>query len=182
MPMVSYAVVLTFPEQIERELDILREPYKTYVGYTIPPHITLKFPFILRTDLGDARERLEFVADNARPLHVVLDGVRYFEGDNNVAYVAIGEEKPIRELHSHIHYALEGIVSEEYEELRGFVLDGFIPHVTVGEHIPDEVFPAVKKTLENHRIRYEARLESFHLYSQADDRIWRPAEEFNLSG
>jgi len=171
--MTSYAIVLTFPEEIEKELNVLRDKYNKYVRYSITAHLTLKQPFKLIADLT--------VASRTRPFILELDGVAYFEGTNNVAYIAIRNKRPVMDLHADIVRSLEGLVAGEYEENEDYELEKFTPHVTIAELIPDEVFPVIKKELSNYNQDYETNIDSFALYSQEEDAIWKPATIFRLS-
>lgn len=178
--MTSYAVVLTFPQQVEKELKDLRDRYNKYVTYSIVPHITLKQPFKSRVELSVVNERLSAVANRTKPFVLILDGVEYFEEVNNVVYVAIKNNKPVADLHADIVRSLEGLVEAEYEVDYG--LDRFTPHMTIAEQIPDEVFPVVKKELSSYKANHKVAMDSFSLYNQGEDKIWKLGTIFRLSG
>ena len=110
--MISYAVALTFPPEVKEVLSKLRKEYTEYVSYRIEPHITLKYPFMTDVKVVVINDRLQKVANAPRPFIVVLNGVKYFEGENNVAYVAIENEDPVIDLHYHIVHSLEDLDKE----------------------------------------------------------------------
>ena len=180
-PMTSYAIVLTFPAEIEKELNVLRDKYNKYVRYSITAHLTLKQPFKLSTDLAVLKQRLKAVASRTRPFVLELDGVEYFEETNNVAYVAIKNKSPVIDLHADIVRSLQGLVEGEYEENEEYNLERFTPHMTIAEHIPDEAFPAIKQELSGYRLDRNINIDSFALFSSGDDAVWKPETIFRLS-
>ncbi len=177
--MTYYAVVLTFPADINQELDRLRDRYNKYVGYSIVPHLTLKPPFILSADPTVLNERLTAVASRTKSFVLELDGVDYFEEINNVAYVAIGNKRPVIDLHTDIVRSLEGLVEAVYEE--GYDLERFTPHITIAECIPEDVFPVIKNELSGYTLNREIRIDSFALFSEEEDAVWKPENIFRLS-
>lgn len=178
--LISYATVLTFPKEVENELASLRNKYNKYVTYSIAPHITLKQPFILRVDLKVVDERLRIVANRTKPFVLIHEGVEYFEGSNNAAYIAIKNKEPVRDLHVDIVHSLKGLVEMEYKE--NYELDQFMPHMTIAELIPNEVLVAIKKELSNCKANHRVRMDSFTLYAQGEGRVWKPKTIFRFSG
>jgi len=168
--MIIYLVVLTIPGEVGKELDTLREEYGKYMNYTIEPHVTLKYPFVPKVDLAVVKKKLEVVARKKKPFVLRLSGIKYFEGGNNVAYVAIDNERPVIDLHIDVVKSLRGLVEEESE--LEYDPERFVPHVTLGEHIPDDVFPTVKKQLSNYELRYEVDVVSFDLFATEQNETW----------
>ena len=176
--MTNYAVALTFPREVKQEIIKLQEEYKKYVIYRIEPHITLKYPFATKVDIAVINERLKKVADISVPFTLVLNGIKYFEGENNVVYIAVETKEPVINLHNSIVHSLEDLDKEESMEI--FDLERFAPHATIGEHIPQEVFPHIKKTLARLNPRYEIEVNSFTLFSAGEDDIWKSIEVFKF--
>jgi 2'-5' RNA ligase len=169
---ILYAVALTFPDSINLEIDKLRERFKQYVNYTIVPHITLKMPFTPLNDITAVISRLHAIAEETRPFSLILDGIQFFEKPNRVAYVVIKNKEPVVSLHSDIVHSLKGLIQELSKEF--YELDNFIPHVTIGESIPDDGFPALKELLTGHHIHLECEISTFSLYSRKMDGTWQP--------
>jgi 2'-5' RNA ligase len=163
--MISYAVALTFPPEVKEELSKLQKEYTEYISYRIEPHITLKYPFATDVGVVVINDRLHKVANATRSFIVVLNGVKYFEGENNVAYVAIENKGPIIDLHYRIVHSLEDLDKEESMEI--FDL---------------EVFPRVKDSLSSLHIRYDIEVNSFSLFSAREDDFWKSIGSFELSG
>jgi 2'-5' RNA ligase len=180
--MTSYAVALTFPADIEKELNLLRDKYNKYVRYSITAHLTLKQPFKLIAGLTVVNERLKAVASRTKPFFLELDGVEYFEETNNVAYVAIKNKSPVIDLHANIVRSLQRLVEGEYEENEEYNLEKFTPHITIAELIPDAVFPVIKQEISNYRLDRNVNIGSFALFSSGEDAVWKPETIFRLSG
>lgn len=80
--MTNYAVALTFPREVKQEVIKLQVEYKKYVTYRIEPHIALKYPFATEVDIVFINERLREVADRSALFTLILNGIKYFEGEN----------------------------------------------------------------------------------------------------
>lgn len=179
--MTAYAVALTFPANVARELNELRNELTQYVGYRIEPHMTLVYPFSPPVDMNTVEEKLDAVAKAARPFRLVLDGVEYFEGENNVAYVAVESADPVKSLHTAIMRSISGLIGEESANGQ-YNLERFVPHVTIGEQIPNELFPSVKVKFADRKVHHEIEMSSFALFFSGDDRVWKAKRLFWLSG
>ena len=179
--MIDYAVALTFPSEVDELLSRLREIYNQYIGYTIKPHLTLVYPFVPQVDITIIKEKLKAVAKRTKPFTLVLNGIEYFEGANNVAYAANENKQPVIDLHIDIISPLKELIKEEYTNGQ-YNLERFTPHVTIGGQIPDEIFPTIKKKFSDYDIHHEIEIVSFVLFSSGEDAIWKPACVFELSG
>lgn len=175
-----YAVALTFTGEAAKELIRLREKYNRHVSYAIEPHLSLEYPFVPKVDLSIVNEKLKEIARRTRPFTLIVNGIKYFEGTNNVVYVAVGNRRPVIDLHTDIVYSLKGLIKEGDKEL--YKLERFTPHVTIGECIPNEVFLTVKKSLSDYELHHEIEIASFVLFSADKDEKWKPACVFELSG
>ena len=178
--MTPYAVTLTFPDKMNEELSQLRKDYVNYVSYTIEPHLTLKQPFVLEVDITNIEECLRVVAARTKPFTLMLKGIKYFEGWNNVAYIAVVNKQTVIDLHTDIVLSLKGLVKDMDQVT--YELDRFTPHVSIGELIPDDAFLNVKKRFSNYSPSYECEITSFSLFSGDEDNIWKPYCVFELSG
>jgi len=177
---MSYgAVVLTFPEDVRGALERLRERHNRYVSYSIEPHVTLKYPFAVSCGLDLIEDRLTAVAGRMRPFTTVLNGVAFFEERENVAYVAIEDPGPVVRLHTEVVLSLRGLTVDDEGH---YEFEDFIPHATIADAIPDEVFPAVKRDLSGLELRYSVEVASFSLFAAGEDGVWTPTRVFPLSG
>jgi 2'-5' RNA ligase len=179
--MVNYAVVLTFPGDVAEELNKLRSDYNQYVRYRIEPHLTLVYPFLPLRNIDTVDEKLAAVGKRTKPFTLILDGIGYFEGENNVVYAAIEDEEHVKALHNEIMHSLSELIKEEYTDGQ-YDLDRFVPHVTLGEQIPDELLPSVKERFATYKLHNEVEVSSFVLVSAGEDGVWKRNRSFGLSG
>ena len=139
------------------------------MNYSIEPRLTLKQPFLPEANLTIINERLRGIEEKTRPFTLVMNGIENFRGASNVAYVTVENKQPVIELHTDIVTALKGFVKQEGTERHE--LERFIPHVSIGESIPKDVFPTVNKMLSGNKLHLESEISAFTLYSGTWDGI-----------
>jgi 2'-5' RNA ligase len=174
---LQYAIVLTFPREIEKELQELRIKYNKTLTQIVP-HITLKQPFQLLVDESIIRKKLHEITENITPFTIEFHGLSYFENEKNTAYIALKDKTQVTELHKRIVYTLQGKVDEINKE--PYELENFIPHATIGENIPSEDIKRIKQELSSYNPSYVISIDSFSLYSANDNLQWKPVERFEL--
>lgn len=181
--MIIYAVIITLRGKANKEIAILREQYNKYVNYIIVPHITLLYPISLKNDLTAVCTKLAEVAQQTKPFVIELNGVQYFEGQNNVAYVAIEKRQSVVDLHYHINRALSQAIINNTNQ--PYTYKQFTPHVTIAELIPTNLFPSIKMELSKLVLRYRVRIDFFSLFSAEQNKTWetwKQGQVFKLLG
>jgi 2'-5' RNA ligase len=181
--MIIYAVILTFPGKAHKEITTLREQYDKYVHYTIVPHITLLYPVVLKNGLTAVYTKLDEVAHQTKPFVLDLNGVQYFKGLNNVAYISVEKIQPVVDLHYLINRSLTGAIIDNTNQ--AYTYEHFKPHVTIAELIPANLFPSIKMELSKLVLRYRVRINSFSLFSARQNKIWeiwKQEQAFRLLG
>jgi 2'-5' RNA ligase len=95
----------------------------------------------IKVDINIIRAELEDIAARTRPFTLILDGIRYWEGSNNVAYVAVKNKVPVFNLHVAVTHSLHGLVAgnDIYD------LENFMPHLTISENIPGDTLSTIKQ-------------------------------------
>jgi 2'-5' RNA ligase len=176
----TYAVTLTFSEETAEKINGLRTEYQELTDYVIDPHITLVYPFMPVFSLFRVNEQLDKVARRTKQFSITLNGIEFFENGNNVVYAALENRRPVKKLHTDIIKSLEGLIKEWRTDGK-FNLEKFVPHVTIGEHIPDNIFPEIKKQYSKYWIHYEEKITRFILFSEKDG-IWERKRVFKLVG
>ncbi len=176
----TYAIVLTFSDKIDKVFGKLRADYQQYITYTIVPHITLVYPFVPVFSLFKVIEQLDQVAKRTKQFSIILNGIKFFENGNNVAYAAILYRRAVKKLHIDIVKSLDGLIKELYTDGK-FNLEKFVPHVTIGEKIPAAVFPDIKKRLSKYKLHYEDSITDFVLFSE-ENGDWELERMFKLAG
>jgi 2'-5' RNA ligase len=175
----SYAVVLTFSEEIEDVLSKMRLEFQQYIDYIIVPHITLVYPFSPVFSLFQIYEQLEKVAKRNKQFSITLNGIKYFEKENKVVFAAIKNRRPVKNLHTDIIKSLDGYIKELDTDGK-FNLDNFMPHVTIGSHIPDSIFKNVKKRFSRYRLHYMDKITHINLFGE-DKGDWERMRTFSLA-
>ena len=176
----DYAIVLTFAPRIEKPLSKLREKYLKNTDYQIVPHLTLVYPFMPVFSLYIVNEQLEKVAKRTKPFDITLNGINFFEDESNVIYAAIENKRPVKNLHLDLVRSLEGLIKEQYTDGK-YNLGRFVPHVTIGNKIPDDIFPDLKKRLSRYRFYFEENITDFTLFIETSG-VWQRKRVFKLSG
>jgi len=174
-----YAVVLTFPDDIEAVISKLLINFEQYFNHSIVPHMTLIYPFTPVFSLYRVYEQLEKVAKETKPFNITLNRIKYFEGENNVAYAALENKRIVKKLHIDLTKALEGLVKERSIDAR-YTLERFMPHVTIGSRIPDDVLPELRQKLSRFHLYYTNYVTEFSLFIEIDG-AWQRKRVFELT-
>jgi 2'-5' RNA ligase len=174
----SYAVALVFPGEMEIVMSRLREAYRSHLRSAMFPHITLVYSFNPAVSLDNVIGQLEAVAAKARPFNVILEGIRYFQTVNNVAYIAIQNPEPVKALLDDIVTGIKNHVTGYYAG-DSYHPDHLIPHMTIGEKIPPHVFEELKKRYATLDIRHELEVNSFTLAGESGG-LWETLRKFKL--
>jgi 2'-5' RNA ligase len=174
----TYAIALTFSEKTAKKINGLRTEYQELNEYTIVPHITLVYPFSPVFSLFLIYEQLEKIARRTRQFSIILNGIEFFENGNNVVYAALENRRPVKKLHTEVIRSLEGLIKEWRTDGK-FNLEMYVPHVTIGEHIPDNIFPDIKKQYSKYWIHYEERITQFTVFSEKEG-VWERKRVYEL--
>ena len=175
-----YSVALTFPGELEILMSRLREPFRPHLRHAFLPHITLVYSFVPAAGMDKVIGGLEAVAANARPFLLTLEGIEYFQTVNNVAYIAVKNQEPVKALMHEIVTAIKKDITGYYAG-DTYHPDHLIPHMTIGEKIPAHVFPEVKKRFTAMQIRHEVEVNSFTLAGE-NGGMWEQLLTFKLRG
>jgi len=177
--MLIYAIALTMKGNAKKELTELRSRFGTNLNYRIEPHVTIIFRFTPKTDIGIIRSKLSGIAAQTKTFTMILNGIRYWEGKNNVAYVAVQNQLPVYNLYATIIHALEGLIAGDAT----FNLQNFIAHLTISEHVPGESLAVLKKELAAFKPEYRVNINSFALFAaetNEEPEIWEPVRMFRF--
>ncbi len=176
----DYIIVLTFRPEIKNSLSKLSQEYLGYIEYKIVPHLTLIYPFMPVFSLYRIYEQLEKVAKQTKPFDITLQGIDFFEEDGNVIYAAVENKRAMKKLHTDLVMSLEGLIKEQYTDGK-YNLDRFVPHVTIGNNIPDEIFIDLKKKLARRHLHFEDNITEFILFIE-NTGVWQQKNVFKLTG
>ena len=176
----TYAVVITFPQDIEKVILKFLTNYEQYIRHDIVPHMTLIYPFTPVFSLYRVYEALEKVAKETAPFEITLNRIKYFEGENNVAYAALEHKQLVKKLHIDLTKALEGLIKERSIDSR-YILEKFMPHVTLASRLSDDVLEELKIKLSRCYLHYTNNVTEFSLFADIEG-AWQRKRAFELKG
>jgi 2'-5' RNA ligase len=176
----TYAISVNFDGDVAQELAKLRAGYREHMTFTAIPHITLVYPFTPAGDIENVVFKLKEVGKRQKPFKVTLEGIKYFETVNNVAYVAVKDREPLETLAVDIIESIREVVQGYYAD-KGHDPRHFIPHLTIGEKIPHDKFTELKKKFANHQVRHECKVTDFYLAGETGGE-WKMLHVFGLAG
>lgn len=165
-------VAIGIPEPFRGELAAWRKRLGDPNADAIPPHVTLLPPTeIEAAELPVVVSHLAAIADIERPFTIHLRGSGTFRPVSAVVFVPLVEGiSGCERLEAHVR---SGPLSRD-------VRFNYHPHVTVGHDLPDDVLDAAFDELSDYEARFS--VQSFQLFDQDGDGVWRPMREFFLLG
>jgi 2'-5' RNA ligase len=161
-------VAIPIPDPYGTELQRWRESFGDPLASSIPTHITLLPPTLVRGELlDDIEEHLRAVAESERPFPIRLRGAATFRPVSPVVFIALADgigacEQVERRIRS-------GPLTRELRF-------PYHPHVTVAHDLVDDVLDRAFKELADYDARFSVR--GFSLYEHGIDSVWRPRREF----
>jgi 2'-5' RNA ligase len=164
-------------------LDSYRIKYARYTSYVIVPHITLVPPFLIEKESPiEIVHSLQKGYKGLPPIKVILENVNFFEGKNNVAFVQpdAGSSESIRNILRKTTSILGNRIKNAYNGYY-FTPEKFIPHLTIAESIPENIFSEIKSELAGLVFNYPFLVSSVFLFGQTGtSNIWQPQAEIKF--
>ncbi|HYF93685.1 MAG TPA: 2'-5' RNA ligase family protein [Symbiobacteriaceae bacterium] len=156
-PTYAYGVIILPPPDLYRELLGIRERHPL-LRSPVPPHITVKSPFIYRHTGAAVVEQLEAICEHWAPFEVQLSGLGVFR--SSILYVKVEESKELDGLHHDLVEGLDGFVETLNDRYDG---DAYTPHLTLAESMAPEDLPEAKRALADIRFRRRFVVDRVHL-------------------
>ncbi|HSM01008.1 MAG TPA: 2'-5' RNA ligase family protein [Acidimicrobiia bacterium] len=136
----------------------------------VPAHVTVLFPFVPRSQIGDAsRDAVKQIADRTGSFEYLLAEIRWFGSD--VVYLAPDPDVVFRGLTAAVW------ASFPQHPPYGGVHDDPTPHVTIGHAETGDLQPAIEAITRS--LPIPATADRIELIEFADDR-WRTTDSFPL--
>lgn len=157
-PAYAHGLVILPPPRLRNELMALRRRHPLLQA-PIPPHITVKSPFLFRGTVATVVEILERVCAEFEPFEIELRGLSTF-GETGVVYIPVQETPDLLDLHNALLEELEGYVETLNGKYEG---DAFTPHMTVTDRLAPEDFHSVRKQLAGFFPRWRFTVDRLHL-------------------
>lgn len=181
MPAPPCGLVILPPAGIAgilREVQNLAGP--TYApGY--PPHLTLKNLFVPTAGAENIARAVTGVCAAARPFTIGLGRLTVFpSSQGNFIVLRVAQARQMMRLHRQLIEALDPLTTladpakDPHEE------NGFVPHITLLQHVPDGEVAAVMAALASSQARHTFRVEKIALICQEPGRPWQEIQHFRL--
>lgn len=165
-------VVVDVPEPVAGHLREHREAIGDPQVDLIPAHVTLLPPTAVAIgDLPRIERRLATLATRSHRFEVALEGSDSFRPTSPVVYVRVVDG--VDQLDALQRAVRRGPLERE-------LVFPFHPHVTVAHKLDDAVLDAALERLAAFQARFT--VDSFLLYEQDSDGVWRPRRRFRLAG
>jgi 2'-5' RNA ligase len=153
----AYGVIILPPPDLHRELMAIRERHPL-LRSVVPPHITVKSPFLFRQSGATVVEQLEAICGRWEPFEVRLSGLGVFR--NSILYVRVAENPDLTDLHLDLVEGLDGFVETLQDRYDG---GAYTPHLTLAERLnPDDIAEA-RGILATCRFNRRFVVEKIHL-------------------
>lgn len=172
MPRRDIGVAIGIPDPFGRRLSELRHRLGDPQAALVPPHVTLLPPTALTGDrVTAALAHLANVAAKHAPFVVHLSGAGTFRPVSPVVFVRLvaGFDECV---------CLEGAVRTG--PLTRELSFDYHPHVTVAHDLEDRQLDAAAAALADFDARFTAG--GFTLFERDDEGVWRPVQDFPLTG
>ncbi|GAB6934083.1 YjcG family protein [Calditerricola yamamurae] len=163
-----YCVCLFPQRDVQERANSYRKRYDPHYAQ-IPPHIKVTEPFSMADNaLMSVVADLTDVAKNSEPFTLHFHKFGTFHPTHNVLYFAIKEEPALLELRRRL-----------YERLPlGKPKHPFIPHLTIGQDLPNEELLDVYGRLRMTNLDLISPIDRFHLLYRLDDGVWTVYQTF----
>lgn len=139
---MQYAVVIYLPPRLSATIEAQKRRYLLDGGPSIPPHVSVKLPFVLKgPQVGptDVVTALRAVAAATRPIRLTLQGLGTFASlESDVIFIRVQPNRALAQLHARVVAALALLVRYALPEHERFEGPGFIPHVTLYRVRPED--------------------------------------------
>ncbi|WP_202078721.1 2'-5' RNA ligase family protein [Caldalkalibacillus salinus] len=138
----------------------------------ISPHLTLKEAFTAEKDeVESIAKELEDIAKQSPAFSLHFHKISHFHPTNNVIYFACEDEPKLYELHDNIHN--RDVLQHEKQY-------SFVPHVTIGQEMPDDELHDIYSRLRMERYDYHVPVHQFHLVHQLENDTWSIYQSYTL--
>lgn len=153
----AYGIVVLPPPELRRQVLALRRQHPV-LHASVPPHITVKSPFLYRGTGAWIVDILEEVCARHEPFELELKGLASF--GTSVLYIPVTESPPLLDLHHDLVDSLAGYVETLNEKYEGAA---YTPHLTVADHLTPEDHAIARQVLQGWFPRGEVWVDHIHL-------------------
>jgi len=151
----------------------LEERFNCSEDSSLPPHITIKAPFVYNNDILDVEKVIEKICEE-KSFNYIVDGYGHF---NDIAiYMKISLTKEAKEIHDRL--------IDELSEIEGIAFDkkdgkDKVFHTTLAKENVKEVFYEAWEFINNYKCTFVEKFDNICIYKRVNGR-WRIHKEFNF--
>lgn len=181
MPAPQCGLVILPPAGMADTLRQAQEQAGPAYAPDYPPHLTLKNLFVPRAGLQTVAQAVAEVCTAARPFTASAGRLTVFPSpQGNFIVLRVPQARQLMRLHRQLIEALDPLTTladptkDLHEE------DGFVPHITLLQRVPDGEVAAVMATLARSQARLAFRVEQIALICQEPGCPWQEAQHFPL--
>jgi 2'-5' RNA ligase len=172
----SYSVSLIFGGEVEQTFRRLRREVESCAVCPRQPHITLIYDFLPADSLDGIVERLGDLSKRLKPFRLELEGIKYFNTVNNVAYVGVKNREKVDELITAMVESIKDAVTGYYAQ-KEYSLQHHMPHLTIGEKIPGDRLEEIQSKLAGYNVSHACEVREFYLAGETDGE-WQIIKKF----
>jgi 2'-5' RNA ligase len=148
-------------------------------GY--PPHLTLKNLFVPRTSIQSVERAVAGVCASARPFTISLGRLTIFPApQGNFIVLRVAQTRQLMRLHRQLVEALDPLTLLTDPEKDLQEVDGFVPHVTLLQGVPDGKVASVTSALGKSPVRGAFPVEHITMICQEPGAPWEETGRFPL--
>ena len=169
--MSTIGVAIAIPEPWASELRDYRFAFGDRQAYAVPAHVTLLPPTPITEVVAPIEDHLAEVADRHAAFRLRLRGTATFRPVSPVVFLNLAEGISSCEL------LAADVVSGPLTQEREFP---YHPHVTVAHHLTEAALDRAYEELADYDCAFD--VETFQLFVHRDDGVWRPLQDYKLTG
>lgn len=169
--MSTIGVAIAIPDPWASELREHRIALGDPHAEVVPAHVTLIPPTPITDVVAPIEDHLAEVSDRHPPFRLRLRGTATFRPVSPVVFLSLAEGI------SRCEQLAADVLCGPLAQQRDFP---YHPHVTVAHHVEEAVLDRAYEQLADFDCAFD--VETFQLFVHGDDGVWRPLQDYKLSG
>lgn len=181
MPAPQCGLVILPPAGMSDTLRQAQEQAGPTYASDFPPHLTLKNLFVSRASIQTVERAVAGVCTAARPFTISLGRLTVFPSpQGNFIVLRVAQARQLMRLHRQLIEVLDHLttLAEPTKDLHEE--DGFVPHITLLQRVPDGEVAAVMASLARSQARLTFPVEQIALICQEPGCPWQETQHFPL--
>jgi 2'-5' RNA ligase len=161
-------------QRVQAKIVPWRRRYNPEHWRTIPPHITVVYPFVRYDDWPEVQPAFSACLEAFQPFWITLGQLGVFESPQTVLWFRPDDGGMLTRIHA--------ALAERFPAQVQAGPLGFVPHLTVGFFDSAAAMAQAKATIEETWCPLRFRVRSLCYATLHDDGIWRTCDGLSLGG